>query len=298
MVATGKRRQAPANASGGTTPERPRPARSSRPLRPVDLGRAIGLSAEMARRYERWGYLPAAERSATGRRLYGPRHLHAILAAREMRAGYGWKAALRILQLLHRGDLPTALANVDECHAALHRRRLEVEETLRALQTLTAAGALERPALRTRAAARDAPLRIGDAARRAGVRVSAVRFWEEQGLLQPQRDTWSGYRVYDDRQLLRLQVVAVLRRAGYRFDAIRAVLDELAAGRPASALSAVERRRQELAAASERCSRATAAFWSYAAEVFGRPAPLTAALIARCEYRTTPSSNAEFKIEK
>src|SRR5688572_31749675 len=69
---------------------RGRTAREERALRPVELGRAIGLSAQQVRRYERWGYLPPAERTTSGHRRYGPRHLHAILAVRAMQAGYGW----------------------------------------------------------------------------------------------------------------------------------------------------------------------------------------------------------------
>jgi DNA-binding transcriptional MerR regulator len=186
---------------------------AGRRLRPVDLGRAIGQTAEMARRYERWGYLPPANRIAAGRRLYGPRHLHAILAAREMRAGFGSKAAPRAMQRLHQGDLAGALTLVDERHAALHRRRLEVEETLRLLQALAdglparmdARGGAEAVAVRPRRRGSVATLRIGDAARRVGMRMSAVRFWEAQGLLHPPRDEASGYRVFDVEQMLRLK---------------------------------------------------------------------------------------------
>jgi DNA-binding transcriptional MerR regulator len=255
------------------------------PLRPVDLGRAVGLSAEMARRYERWGYLPPAGRSASGRRLFGPRHLHAILTARELRAGYGWEAALDVMRRLHRGDLAGALTRVDERHAALHRRRLEADETLRALELLAGAGpAANRAGARARGApagwrsARGpAPLRIGEAARRAGVRPSAVRFWEAQGLLRPPRDDASGYRLYDAEQLVRLQIVAVLRGAHYPFAAIAGLLAELAGGRPETVLATIERRRDELTQASERCARATAAFWGYTAAVFGKPAAAMAA---------------------
>ena len=99
-----------------------------------------------------------------------------------------------------------------------------------------------------------------------GVRVSALRFWEQQGLLQPERDRESGYRLYDAQQVRRLQVVALLRQAGYGVDAIRPVLDDVAAGRPDSALKAVERRREDVAAAGRACAHATAALWRYTME--------------------------------
>jgi DNA-binding transcriptional MerR regulator len=246
-----------------------------RALRPVDLGRALGLSAQMTRRYEQWGFLPQAERSPTGRRRYTPRHLHAMLAARAMQAGYGWRTALRVMRLLHAGDLPGALVLVDDGHAALARQRREAEATRRALQALVRSGG--RPPGRPPSKG-SAPVRIGAAARRAGVRVSAVRFWEAQGLLHPRRDPGSGYRLFDDEQVLRLHVVAVLRQAGYPFDAVRAVLAQVVAGRPSTVLAAIERRRGALTRASERCSRATAAFWGYVAVAFGKPGPLSGSL--------------------
>jgi DNA-binding transcriptional MerR regulator len=227
-------------------------------LRPVDLARAVGMSAQTVRKYEAWGFLPPAARSPAGYRLYSYRHLHAIEAARAMIAGYGWQSALRVMRLLHEGDLDAALAVVDARHAALDRGRREVGQTLDALRTV--AGRRDAGAR----APRSAGLRVGEAARRAGVRVSALRFWEEQGLLHPRRDDSSRYRLYDEQQLRRLQVVVLLREAGYGFDAIRAVLGELAAGRPERALRAVERRRDELARISRARAAATAAFWTYA----------------------------------
>lgn len=245
-------------------------------LRPVDLGRAIGLSAQQARRYEEWGFLPPAERSATGHRRYSEQHLHAVLAVRAMQAGYGWRTGGRVMRHLHQGELATALELVDACHAKLHQRRREVEETLEVLRVLASAAPVESPHPRSRRAA--VALRVGDAAKLVGVRISSLHFWEEQRLLSPRRDSSSGYRLYDPNEVLRLRVVVILRKAGYTFDAIRTVLDELAGGRPSTALSAIERRREELQRASERCSRATAAFWSYVSEVFGKPHALSGSL--------------------
>jgi DNA-binding transcriptional MerR regulator len=96
--------------------------------------------------------------------------------------------------------------------------------------------------------------------------VSALRFWEEQGLLQPQRDRSSRYRLYDEQQQRRLRMVVLLRAAGYDFPAIRATLDQLAAGYPAQAIAALEKRRAELARTSWSALSAAAAFHAYIAE--------------------------------
>jgi DNA-binding transcriptional MerR regulator len=230
-------------------------------LRPIDLARAVGVSTQTVRQYEELGFLPPAERSSTGHRVYGPRHLQALRTARVMADGYGWQPALHIMRLIHQGDLVAALAAIDARHAGLHQGRHDVEQTLAALRT----AAVTSPVLAGTKGAPGRPglLRVGEAARLVGVRVSAVRFWERQGLLHPRRDGRSRYRLYDRQELRKLQVVALLRKAGYGLDAIRTVLAELAEGRLDRAVAAAERRLKDLAQASRRCAAATAAVWAY-----------------------------------
>lgn len=227
--------------------------------RPVDLARAVGVSAQTVRAYERLGFLPPAERSTTGYRRYSARHAQALRAARVMAAGYGWRPALQIMQFVHAGALDSAICAVDACHAELHHTRRETLATLAALRGATTSAADEsvgqqRP---------EPPLRVGEVAGRAGVRVSTVRLWEKHELVRPRRDSASGYRLYGSEEVRRVQIVALLRRGGYGFDAIRPVVAALAAGDPTRAIQAAQRRLAELIETSRRCSAATAAFWTY-----------------------------------
>ncbi len=187
-------------------------------FRPIDLARAAGVSAQTVRKYEEWGFLPPAERSPSGYRRYSARHTHAIRTARSLAAGYGWEPALRVMQRVHRGELDAALAIVDGRHAQLDQSRREVEAAREALRAVAEHG-VDIRIPRTRAG-EPKKLQVGEAAARAGVRVSALRFWEEQGLLRPERDPANGYRLYDPDEVRKLQVVVLLRKAGYGFDAI------------------------------------------------------------------------------
>jgi hypothetical protein len=63
--------------------------------------------------------------------------------------------------------------------------------------------------------------------------------------------------------------VVLLREAGYNFNVILPVLDELAAGRPEKAIEAVERRREELTRTSWACIEALALFQRYVSEFCG-----------------------------
>ena len=225
-----------------------------------DLALAGHLSVQQVRNYEANGLIPQAQRSPSGYRLYTPQHLVALKTVQSMVRGYGWPRTSAIMQALHRGDLSAALATIDERHAELASKRLQVEQTLFALRTLAAqSNSLQSSHHSQR-------VRVGEAARQVGVRVSALHFWEQQGLLHPVRESYSRYRIYDEQQMRRLRVVALLRDAGYPFNVIQSVLDESAAGQPEKAIVAVEKRREELTRSSWACIEALTFFQHYVSE--------------------------------
>ncbi len=229
-------------------------------LRTKDLAQAFHISVQQVRNYEASGFIPAVERSPSGYRRFTQQHLGALKTARHLIGGYGWQRAQQIMQAAHQGRLAHALALIDERHAELAGTRLQLAQTLAALSVLAAQLPSEtHPRFSQR-------LRVGAAARLVGVRVSALRFWEQQGLLQPIRENGSKYRLYDEQQLRRLRIVALLRQANYDFATIRTTLDELEAGQPQRAVAAVEQRRSEIAGISWRCLQAMATFYGYANE--------------------------------
>jgi DNA-binding transcriptional MerR regulator len=67
-------------------------------------------------------------------------------------------------------------------------------------------------------------LTIGELSRRSGVPIKTVRFYSDKGLLHPAERTASGYRLYGDEAIVRLDLVRTLREAGLGIDAIKRVL--------------------------------------------------------------------------
>src|SRR3982751_4611950 len=100
-------------------------------LRPVDLAREHGLSAQAVRNYEAAGILPAAGRSPHGYRAYTPRHASALRAFLALAQGHGHQGATAIMQAVNRGATEDALRLVDEGHAQLldDRRTAQAVET-------------------------------------------------------------------------------------------------------------------------------------------------------------------------
>ena len=231
-------------------------------LRPIDLAREAGLSTQAVRNYEQLGFLPLVQRSVHGYRQYDQQHLQALRVSCLLRAAFGWQHALQIMQCVHNADLSAALAIIDGRHAVIHHKRKELEETIKILRNVLDASAdtMSEGKKGVR------PLTIGEAAKRFGIQNSAIRFWEEWGLVQPLRDKESNYRLYDEKQLTKLQMIVLLRKGGYGIEAVKSVLTQLETGSPEHALKAAEERLEELAATSRCCMQATAALWSYVKE--------------------------------
>ncbi|MCP3050696.1 heavy metal-responsive transcriptional regulator [Xanthomonas euvesicatoria pv. allii] len=58
-------------------------------------------------------------------------------------------------------------------------------------------------------------MKIGELAKRSDIGIDAIRFYEREGLLPPAQRLASGYRVYDDRDLQRLQFVRRAKALGF-----------------------------------------------------------------------------------
>lgn len=74
---------------------------------------------------------------------------------------------------------------------------------------------------------------IGDVAKRAGIRPSAIRYYEAVGVL-PIADRVSGRRYYDEAVLVRLRVIRAAQRLGFTIAELRELFAPEAATLPAS----------------------------------------------------------------
>jgi len=75
-------------------------------------------------------------------------------------------------------------------------------------------------------------LSIGEVAERAGVRPSALRYYEQVGLLPPAARV-SGHRHYDESVLRRLAVISFAKAAGFTLAQIAELLADGGSGRRA-----------------------------------------------------------------
>ncbi len=66
---------------------------------------------------------------------------------------------------------------------------------------------------------------VGELARLTGVTVRALHHYDERGLLPPSARTSAGYRLYDDRDVLRLQQILLFRELGMPLEDISAAIE-------------------------------------------------------------------------
>jgi DNA-binding transcriptional MerR regulator len=223
----------------------------------TDLAELAGISEQQVRNYLASGLLPPAERAANNYRVLTDHHADALRTVRTLAAGHGWLRARTILTAVHDGDIAAALAAVDESHAELARERAMIAA---ATQAFTRAAHDPAPAVRRRA-------RIGQVAADTGVRTPVLRLWERRGLLQPQRDQDTGYRVYSPAEQRAAHLVAVLRAGGFTFAIIDdAIATMRSSGSLDQALAHLSRRDEQVRQLSLRRLQASAALHAYLAK--------------------------------
>ena len=80
--------------------------------------------------------------------------------------------------------------------------------------------------MRTSARKTGAPWKVGELAKRTGLSVRTLHYYDEIGLLSPTHHTASGHRLYGDADVGRLQQILSLRELGFPLDQVRGCLDD------------------------------------------------------------------------
>lgn len=200
-------------------------------LRPADLAREHGLSPQAVRNYERDGFLPPAERTPTGYRIYTAVHAAALRTFLAHVRAYGHATAGEIMNAVHDGRLDDALTAIDHGHGRLLRDRETLAAVRSALDHLRDAGSPP-------PAAGVLPRSIGELAHRLGLTPATLRTWEAAGILAPARDPATGYRVFRADDVRDAELAHLLRRGGYRLDAIATVVEQVRTAGGTTALTA------------------------------------------------------------
>lgn len=185
-------------------------------LRPADLAREHGISTQAVRNYEQSGFIPPAERTPSGYRIYTAVHAAALRAFLALVPAYGHSAGGQIMTALHDGDLDHALLIIDRGHNQLLRDRDTLDSVRKAVGHLTAESHV---ATDSRS--------IGELAHQLRVTPATVRNWERAGILTPARDPATGHRVFHASDIRDAELAHLLRRGGYPLGHISTVVHQI-----------------------------------------------------------------------
>jgi DNA-binding transcriptional MerR regulator len=87
-------------------------------------------------------------------------------------------------------------------------------------------------------------LKIGEVAKTTGIGIEALRFYEKSGLLDRPSRTGSGYRIYDEEVLARLDFIKRAQLLGLSLDEIKRIIVHKRAGQsPCAEVREIVRRR-------------------------------------------------------
>ncbi|QES46291.1 MerR family transcriptional regulator [Streptomyces venezuelae] len=190
-------------------------------MRTVDVARESGYSVQQVRDLERLGVIPPAARSGNGYRSYTAAHVHALRAYRGLAGAVGPVEARRMLVELRTETIAVAAAAISAVHVRLAREReeaLRAQEALRAIQ-----GETDTP----ESAREGDAMTITQLAAALDVRPSTLRFWEQEGLVTPERVTSLRVRRYGLAAIGAARIVAALRNSGYGVPAVRDIMGSL-----------------------------------------------------------------------
>ena len=215
-----------------------------RTFKPAALAREHGISAQAVRNYERDGFLPAAERTASGYRIYTEVHAAALRAYLALVVAYGYETAGRIMTAVHDDNVDDLLLTVDRGHHQLLRDRETLDSVRTAVGHLTT-----QPGPAEDRQADHEPRTIGELANRLRVTPATVRNWEEAGILVPSRDPATGYRVFRAADVRDAELAHLLRRGGYPLERIAEVVRQIrTAGGTAALATALDDWQRKLTA--------------------------------------------------
>lgn len=184
---------------------------------------AAGYSAQQVRDLERLGVIPAATRARNGYRRFSADHVRDLHAYRDLAYAVGPVEARRAMRTIRTLPRDRAAALVCSLHTRLNRERDQ------ALAARTALRAIREEAVTDAAPAESDSMTITELSRALGLRASTLRFWEQAGLVTPDRITTRAgpARRYPIAAIREARITTALRAAGYRIPEVQRAMTAL-----------------------------------------------------------------------
>ncbi|WP_227984836.1 MerR family transcriptional regulator [Nocardia spumae] len=181
---------------------------------------ATGYSAQQIRDLERLGVIATAVRADNGYRRFSAVHIRELRAYRDLAHAVGPVEARRAMASIRTLPTDRAAALVCSLHTGLNRERAQAIAAREALEAIHQEAATDADPVEADT------MTITELARALGLRASTLRFWEQAGLIAPDRvATPAGSaRRYALPAIRDARITTALRAAGYGITDVRTAL--------------------------------------------------------------------------
>ncbi|WP_339302307.1 MerR family DNA-binding transcriptional regulator [Paenibacillus sp. FSL H7-0737] len=183
------------------------------------IAKKLNVSTTTLRRYEDQGLVPEVPRTPSNRRCYTDIHVQAFITIRALLQGYEIPVVYDVMRKIKARQIEDALWSINQEQHNTQTEKHRLEDVLRMFRNadLSRYNDLEVTNAMT----------IGEVAQMAGVKPSAIRHWEQEGLITSNRNKDNGYRVYTITELRKIILISSLRKTVYYIENMKQLLNEI-----------------------------------------------------------------------
>ncbi|KAA1186475.1 MerR family DNA-binding transcriptional regulator [Paenibacillus sp. B2(2019)] len=186
---------------------------------PTMIAKKLNVSTTTLRRYEDQALVPEVPRTPSNRRCYTDIHVQAFITIRALLQGYEIPVVYDVMRKIKARQIEDALWSINQEQHNTQTEKHRLEDVLRMFRNadLSKYNDLEVTNAMT----------IGEVAQMAGVKPSAIRHWEQEGLITSNRNKDNGYRVYTVTELRKIILISSLRKTVYYIENMKQLLNEI-----------------------------------------------------------------------
>lgn len=187
--------------------------------RPIDIARKLNISTSSLRFYEEDGLVPTPARTPSGYRIYTEEHLYYFQAVRSLSLGFGYKVTHNVMRKIINKDMLGAFWLINDSQANLNKEKQVTDQTLAMLTDKDFHAELDFP--------KRGWFTIGEVAAELNLSTTALRHWCLEGLLKPEKDPESGYRMFTYELFQKVLLIRVIKASTWSLEDVRTMLTRL-----------------------------------------------------------------------
>lgn len=186
---------------------------------PTLIAKQLNVSTTTLRRYEDQGLIPDVPRTASNRRCYTSIHVQAFITIRALLQGYEIPVVYDVMRKIKGQQMESALWAINQEQHKTQVEKERLEEVLRMFRDVDLSKYKDLTVSDS--------MTIGEVAQMAGVNPSAIRHWEQEGLISSNRNKDNGYRVFTLTELRKIILISSLRKTVYYIENMKQLLNEI-----------------------------------------------------------------------